>query len=196
LAQHYTPRPAPASTAPIPRPRPTSSPTSAPPASGPSAWRQQHGQVETPQIDGRAFRPYWRARPQIDKLLNSGAITAQEWQRAQEFRALYERAHQGELAALAPDRVYLDSNCRHPGSGEPSRSRIAALERLARVRGELGEVVYGLMIMVAVHDASWAQIGRRLRADPKTARSWAIVALQALAAMISDTRNRRIGASA
>jgi hypothetical protein len=159
-----------------PRPVPPS-----PPSSGPSPWRKQHGQVETPQIDGRAFRPYWRARSQLDKLASQGAITAREWRRADEFRRCYEHAS-GDIAASKADATFLDPHCRQRGRGEPAGSRLEAARKLARWRGELGEVAYSLVTMVAIEDACWAAIGRRFTVDPKTGRAWAITALQALAA--------------
>jgi hypothetical protein len=166
-----------------PRPSPLL-PLQLPPASSaPSAWRKQHGQVETPQIDSQTFRPYWRVRSQLDKLLSQGAITARERQTADAFRRLYELAHRGELAAQAWDKTYLDADCRRLGDGDQSRQRLGAARRLARLRGELGEVAFGLVVAVVVEDACWAKIGRRFRVDPKTGRSWALQALQALATL-------------
>jgi hypothetical protein len=46
----------------------------------------------------------------------------------------------------------------------------------------LGAAIFNLVELVAVEDLSWAVIGRRVRCDPKTARSWAIAAIRALVA--------------
>jgi hypothetical protein len=97
---------------------------------------------------------------------------------------LYERAHRGELAAKdVADSVYLDPHCRRRGSGDPSQGRLEAARKLARLRGELGAVTFALLVAVAARDECWAEIGRRLHCDPKTARSWAVTALQALATL-------------
>ena len=170
----------------MPRPAPPSPPTarfvppSPPASSAPSAWRRQHGQVEAPDISSVAFRPYFRAYPQLDRLADRGTITPEQWQAANMFRRLYEKAHQDELAAPGWDRIYLDPECRRRGSGEPSQQRLTAVERLGKVRSALGELAFALLTMTAVEDACWAEIGRRLKVDPKTARAWAIAAVQAL----------------
>jgi hypothetical protein len=144
----------------------------------PSPWRRQQGWVEAPQIDGQAFRLYWRASSQLVKLLEVDAITPTVWHCAQNFRVLYERAHQGELAAQAWDKTFIDLDCRRLDRAAPSAGRLGAARKLVALREALGEVGYILVTMVAVEDASWAAIGRRFTVDPKTARSWRIVALQ------------------
>jgi hypothetical protein len=95
---------------------------------------------------------------------------------------LHERAHRGELAAQAWDKIYLDPDCRRLDRAGSDPGRLEAVRTLVALRGELGEVVYTLVTLVAVEDASWAAIGRRFGVDPKTGRAWAITALQALAA--------------
>jgi hypothetical protein len=161
--------------------RPASAAT--PAGGGPSPYLRQHvAEIEAPVIDSRTFRPAWRRVPRLDKLLHSEVITAREWQRAQEFRMLYERAHRGELAVKdVATHVYLDPNCRRHGSDEPSQRRLEAVERLRRVRGELGKAAFGLIVMLVDEDAGWAAIGKRFRIDPKTARRWTLVALQGFA---------------
>jgi hypothetical protein len=169
----------------MPRPASPSPPTPAsPPASGPSRWRRQHGAgIEPPQIDGRAFRPYWRAGAQIDKLADQGAITAEEWQAGDAFRRLYETAHRGELRGGAYDRVYVDQHCRPPGQAGPTEVRLAAVENLGRIRATLGPVIFSIVVELAVHDTCWAQLARKLGGiDPKTARSRGIDAIAVLAA--------------
>jgi hypothetical protein len=152
-----------------------------PPSSDPSAFYRQHARIEEPAIDAKQFRPAWRRVTQVDKLLSSGAITAREWRRADEFRRCYEHAA-GDIAASQADATFLDPHCRQRGRGEPVGSRLEAARKLARWQGELGAVAYSLVTMVAIEDACWAAIGRRFAVDPKTGRAWAITALQALAA--------------
>jgi hypothetical protein len=173
----------------MPRPAPPSPPTPrfAPPSprasSAPSAWRRQHGQVEAPDISSAAFRPYWRAGSLIDKLANQGAITAEEWLAGDRFRRLFQAAHRGELRGAAFDRVYTDQHCRRPGQDGPTDARLAAIEKLVRIRERVGPVVFAIIVEVAVHDTRWAQLARKLGGiDPKTARSRGIEAITVLAA--------------
>lgn len=157
----------------------------APPASSaPSAWRRQHGAgIEPPQIDGRAFRPYWRAGAPIDKLLRQNAIDAEEWRAADKFRRLFQAAHRGELRGGAFDRVYTDQHCRRPGQDGPTDARLAAIEKLVRIRERVGPVIFAIVVEVAVHDTCWAQLARELGGiDPKTARARGIEAIAVLAA--------------
>jgi hypothetical protein len=163
----------------MPRPAPPSPRAS----SAPSAWRRQHGQVEAPDISSAAFRPYFRARSQLDKLADRGAITAQESGVADGFRRLYETAHKGELRGGVYDRVYVDRHCRRPSQAEPTDIRLAAVEKLARIRETLGPVIFAIVVELAVHDTCWAQLARKLGGiDPKTARSRGIEAMVVLAA--------------
>ena len=173
-----TPRPKTAPRGPAPSFIPPSFPPSA--GSGPTSWRRQHGHIETPNIDGREFRPFWRAHSQLDKLLARDLITSIQWQAANTFRLIYEKAHQGELGAKdLSEGVYIDRNCRRRGTGEPDQKRLVALMRLKRVQRELGDVGYRILTWLAVEDFSWAEIGRRLKVDPKTARRWGLLALRA-----------------
>jgi hypothetical protein len=55
-------------------------------------WRRQHGPVEPPKIDGTAFKPFWKARSRVDRLLADGAINAAEWAAAIDYRATVETA--------------------------------------------------------------------------------------------------------
>ena len=110
-------------------------------------------------------------------------ITPQQSQAAQTFRLIYEKAHQGEFGAKdLSESIYIDRNCRRRGTSEPDQKRLVALMRLRRVQRELGAVGFRIMTWLAVEDFSWAEIGRRLKVDPKTARSWGLLALRALPA--------------
>ena len=171
-------RPYPPPTSPSPIPPPVSE-------SGPPSWRRQHGHVEAPNIDASEFRPFWRARSQLDKLVARDLITGMQWQwqAANTFRLIYEKAHQGELGTRdLSEGIYIDRNCRRRGSGEPDQQRLVALARLQRVKRELGDVSYRIITWLAVEDFSWAEIGRRLKVDPKTARAWSLIALRSLPA--------------
>lgn len=169
-----------------PKPAPTPHRSPGPPIpptiseSGPTSWRRQHGHVEAPNIDRSEFRPFWRARTHLDKLVERSLIEPAHWQHAQAFRIIYENAHCGELGAKdLSEGIYIDRNCRRRGTGEPDQKRLVALMRLKRVQRELGDVGYRILTWLAVEDFSWAEIGRRLKVDPKTARSWGLLALRA-----------------
>jgi hypothetical protein len=61
--------------------------------------------------------------------------------------------------------------------------QLAAVARLKQVAAELGGVAYGLLELAIVDELCWAAIGRRLQVDGKTARSWTVAAVKALAAV-------------
>jgi hypothetical protein len=155
---------------------------SGPTSTSPTPERARRGQVEPPTIDDREFRPYWRSVAQIDKLLREKVITPREWRAAQRFRALFEIAHRGDLSAMAWDKTYLDDDCRRRSLASPDQHRLTALRHLDEMRAQFGAVAFTLVIMICVDNSCWSQIGRRFRIDPKTARSWTIAALRALAA--------------
>jgi hypothetical protein len=118
-------------------------PSPPPPRSGPPPERYRHDRIEAPEISDRAFRPGWRVRTQLDRLLKSGEIGAREYLAATTFRRLHERAHQGGMQTLNPDRLPLDKHCRGRRN-EPADNQLAALERLAQIRDGLGPVAYVL----------------------------------------------------
>jgi hypothetical protein len=62
------------------------------PGSAPLAYLKQHTSLEASAIDMQAFRPFWKVRSRIDKLLVAGDITGFEWRCATEFRNLYDQA--------------------------------------------------------------------------------------------------------
>lgn len=124
----------------------------------PSPHLRQHAHFDAPQIDGEAFRPYWWRRAPIDCLLESRAISPWQWRIAVEFRALFEDAHRGQLQAHDPGRIKVDGG--RLGGREPSEGRLAALERLTRLRTELGEGTFGLVVVVVVDDTAVACTGR------------------------------------
>lgn len=124
-----------------------------------------------------------RARSQLDKLVGQGAITAEQWLAGDTFRRLFGAAHRGELRGGAFDGVYTDPHCRRPGQDGPTDARLAAIERLARIRERVGPVIFAIAVEVAVHDTCWAQLARKLGGiDPKTARARGIEAIAVLAA--------------
>ena len=76
-----------------------------------------------------------------------------------EFRALYEHAHRGQLHAHDPGRIKVDGW--RLGGREHCDSQLSALERVTRLRAELGEGTFGLIVAVAVDERSWVSLARR-----------------------------------
>lgn len=151
--------------------------------SEPSKFYQQHHAIDPPAIDAQSFRPYWRLRTRLDQLLLDGAISYPEWRAARLFRALCETALAGAFRTQSLNR----------GDGDPlgialaATRRIDASRRLLAIRGHLGAPAAELLEKHLVDDLSWATLGQRLGVHPKTARTWAIAAVKALAAVIWST---------
>ena len=148
----------------------------------PSVYFQQHHVLEAPRIDARVFQPFWRvARPRtrLDRLFADGAISLAVWRSASRFRAAVEH--------LTGNRRGVDhQSARGSGGGERGLSaimRLSAFAHVRRVQAALGRFATALVWSCVVDNSSWAEVGARLGVDPKTARSWTIAALQALAAM-------------
>ena len=146
--------------------------------SEPSRWWRQHHGLEAPAIDFGAWRPYWRLRTRLDRLLLDGAITVHEWRQAVQLRRLVEAAR----AAVLPIHR-LDGEPSGGDSGPALARRVDAMARLDQVRAGLGVFALGLLEACLVDDCSWRYLGDRLGVDPKTARAWTIIALRALATL-------------
>jgi hypothetical protein len=151
------------------------------PGTSPTPEFLRHGPVEPPQVDGTAFRPYWRRGDRLERLCRTGVITPAELRAATAFRALWERAHRGDTHAMQWGGVTLDRHCwgRRP---EPGERQLGALHRLRVIRHQLG-ALFILLEMAVVAEASWCEIGHRLGIDPKTARTWSCAAIAGLAAL-------------
>ena len=63
-----------------------------------------------------------------------------------------------------------------------SEARIVALARLHRIREAFG-ALYDLIELAIVEEMPWTATGKRLDVDQRTARTWCIAALAALAAL-------------
>lgn len=140
----------------------------------PTAFYRQHREFEAPRIDTVTFRPFWsvRDRTRLDRLLADGSIGLLEWRAAIRFRDAV-RSLTGEQ--------------RREQAGGAARSRQGSTHRfdaaalVSRVRVGLAPVAAALVWSCVIDDLSWAAVGGQFRIDPKTARRWTIVALQALA---------------
>lgn len=149
---------------------------------GPSPYFRQHHAVEAPQIDGAAFRPFWKLRPRLEQLLIDRAISITEYRAGQIFRMLAEIV----LAGDWPKSQWLGkTHANSRGGLDLAISRRAdALNRLHAIRRELGPVGFALLEYHLVDDLSWRAIGARYCRDPKTVRAWTIAALRALAVVM------------
>jgi hypothetical protein len=141
----------------------------------PSPFFRQHHGLEPPAIDFGQWRPYWRVRTRLDRLLLDGAIGPHEWRAAVRLRRLIEAAR----AAMLP--IHRLDGEQHGGSSGPALARRSdAIARLSQVRAGLGSFAFWLLEACLADDASWRHLGDRLGVDPKTARAWTIAAIRAL----------------
>ena len=149
----------------------------------PSAERRQHGVIAPPQIDDRAFRPFFRAQNPVEKLCLCGLITPHELRAAVTFRALHERANAGAGGLRAADlsAVRIDKHCGR-ALPEMTVAQAEALARLSQIKQALGSL-YTLVELAIVEELSWAALGRRLNIDQRTARKWVAGAIAALATL-------------
>jgi hypothetical protein len=151
------------------------------PSNAPTAEYRRHHAVEEPVIDEHQFRPAWRRRDRLDKLVDAGAINIREYRAALVFRRLHERALTGASASSVWNRTFVDRHCRAPLL-EMTEAQATALARLDAVKKALG-ALYELLEMCVVGDVPWCRIGQRFAVDPKTARKWAAASIAALAAV-------------
>lgn len=149
------------------------------PGSAPLAYLKQHASLEAPAIDMESFRPFWKVRSRIDKLLVAGDITGFEWRCASEFRNLYDRALGSQLEASCLDGTGRGSGYRP--NLQPSEHRLATLSRLRDLQGRLDRRTLQLLEAVIVDELTWCELGKRLRVHACTAKRQAISALRSLA---------------
>jgi hypothetical protein len=146
----------------------------------PSRYYTQHHAVEPPAIDALAFRPYWRRRTRLDRLLVNGVITEHEWRAAQHFRGLVEIIRAGDWPAKAFDRGAHVTG----GSARGIERQFDALARLVVLRRELGTFAVDVLEAHIVDDESWVVLAARWCVHPKTARAWTVTIVKALATVI------------
>jgi hypothetical protein len=137
---------------------------------------RQHHELDAPTIDGVAFRPFYRRRSRIDSLVADAAITPIVWRAAVVYRGLAE--HATAAAWGARDDESRDRMPRMPNAAMVDR--VAARYRLQVIRRRIGTFATRMIDAIVVEDLPWAELGRRLIVDPKTARAWGITALQLL----------------
>ena len=145
----------------------------------PTKYFRQHHAVEAPAIDEQSFRPFWRVRTRLDQLLIDGAILWPVWRAGMSFRVLAEI-----VLAAQHGTNRLDYSDRPAAFDASIARRIDAIKRLGELRRALGGFALDLLEAHAVDDLSWAALGRRYGVHGKTARTWTIVALQALAGVL------------
>lgn len=137
----------------------------------PTAHFRQHHDVEPPRIDASTFRPAWRVRTRLDRLLADGAITPAEWHCAVYLRSMLE------LTASGPRTVRTQFL---PSGRSNLEIHSRALGHCRQAAQAVGAICYGFLLACLVEDLSWAGLGRRLGVDPRTARSWVIAAIKLL----------------
>ena len=141
-------------------------------------------ELEAPLVDAGHFRPFWRRRLQIRRLYDDNAIRSIDYSAAVEYGDLAESIEATSWGGLRVETSNRPSG-RHGGS---TVHRVSASERLQRVRRRLGFEAARWCDQVIVADLPWAELGRRYRIDPKTAKVRAIEAIALLPAAMWDRR--------
>jgi hypothetical protein len=156
-------------------------PGEVPLGAGPTGkFRRQHNEIEPPLVNDRHFRTAFRVKSRLDRLVSEKTITVREWTIAVEYRCIYAAAFRGAVQSTRLDgtghgRSYRGSRL------ERSEGQLAALARLQTIRTALGAVETDLVEACAVRDQAWCETARALGRDPKTVRSWTLIALRRLA---------------
>lgn len=149
--------------------------------SSPTPERQAWG-VVPPQLDDAHFRPHWSAVDPVERLFDGRLISASEKAAAGRFRLTYDAAFSSTLKAHSWDGAHAGKHCRRPAPLHSER-QADALDRLARIRKQLGSGCFAMVEMVLIAELPFAEIGRRMRRCPRTARTRAAAAIAALAAV-------------
>jgi hypothetical protein len=160
------------------RPRRTPPPRAQAPTSRPTRERTSHAEAITlPDMDGVALRPFWRVETRLDALLADRMIDRPAHDAACKLRADWHKAAAVAGSAWQSERLGGASGQDHHGA---ALGRTEAVKRLRSVQRRLGTVLFELVRMVVVEDASWAALGERFGVSPKTVKRWAADAINAL----------------
>ena len=156
----------------------------------PTAAYLQHHPVEPPRIDTQTFRPGWRVTTRLDQLRQSGAISAGQWQACVEYRRAWEAIGSSlRVQNLEPST----------GGGADLHGRqlflAITMARIRAVEDRTSATTVRLAYRVILEDVTWAQLGRQLRCDWRTARVQAIGAVRRVAVAwgIDGPRNEGVG---
>jgi hypothetical protein len=133
----------------------------------------QHHDVEPPLIDASSFRPAWRVRTRLERLLLYRLITPAEWFAAVTLRLAVERIASAGLHAIPT--VFM------PGHNKTPQDCSQADAYCRRAAEILGETIYPMLLACVVEDLSWIALGERMHVDARTARAWVVVAIKLLA---------------
>jgi len=148
------------------------------PTARPTDERQRHAEaVIEPDVNGRAFRPWWAVRTRLDALLAGGLIDRDAHDRANRLRADCERMARTGSSSMAR----FDMPRIAPRAGSVAETTIDAAGRVARVRARMGAADFALVYVIAVDDLSWRELGRRMGCHDTTARQRAAKAIMRLA---------------
>lgn len=146
----------------------------------PTRQFRQHHAVEAPRIDRASFRTAWRVKTRLDQLREDGIIEPHEWAMAVRLRDAVETvARQGIRAAPTE---YL------PSGAKPNFGIAASASNFCRaIKEHLGPVGYAILTACVVDDLAWAELGRRMKLDPRTARAHTVVLIKMLGKKPLDT---------
>jgi hypothetical protein len=125
--------------------------------------------IDPPDINGAAFRPWFRVRTRLDALHAACAIDDAEHASACAFREDWHRVAGSAGSSLALDGI---------GVGIPASDRahayaiagVAAAGRLRLIRARVGAAGFRLLELSLVDDTSWTAIGRAFGCTRDTAR--------------------------
>jgi hypothetical protein len=153
------------------------------PSSKPTVERQRHADgVTPPDVNGAAFRPWWRVETRFDALYRDGLIDEAERIAGEQLRRDWQHAA-GSTASPLARAGQSATGTATPGAADAyALTRLAAAGRLRHVQARVGAPAFALLALVLVEDASWPTVGRALGCSHKTAKQHAVVALKRLAA--------------
>lgn len=149
------------------------------PSNRPTPERERHAEtVLPPQMNG-VRRPWWTAASRLDALRDGGLISAAEHDAATRVRDDCERAGRSGNSPLV--RIGVGTGRAPQAAGGPTGAALDAVRRIKRVRAQLGEQDFAIVVAVAVEDVPWATLGGRLGLTDKPAKARAVGAIRLLA---------------
>lgn len=147
-----------------------------PPSNAPTVAFRAHHDVAPPRVDSTAFRQGWSVQSRLMSLHESGRIDREAFDAALAWRAW------AETTSPAPVQSWHTRVDISPGPKEADATRrVHAAAKLRAATAALGALRTAILEAVAVHDASWRELGRLLHLSDKTAREWTAEAVEALA---------------
>ena len=140
------------------------------------------GPLVPPRVDDAHFRLHWSAVDPVERLYDGRLISARERAAAGRFRATYDAAFSSTLRAQNWNGIRAGRHCGRPAALHSARQS-DALAWLAQIRRQLGAGCFAVLEFLLILELPFAEIGRRIRRCPRTAKARAAAALAALAAV-------------